>query len=648
METLYSKLSPEVFFALESSMHLLTMQQCMLHQVTNEQELPELQLSHGPAPVESEHVEVFCKPLRLNVSERCKPVYEHAITAETLGRRNIRGDQLLGAFIGLPIFGLNGFFGVLSFSSSTYRSKPFTQSEKVYLGHLAKWVSTHIEDVQIKQGDLRHFDTLQIVLPTLPDAVLELDSSGAILSSLVPGHCRYIMPTGNGKSEAILLPEVRELCDLLLTAILSGGPSPRMQIVIPDVEETTTHIEAVGELLHPTGTVAISIEDITQHKEQELIARQQREIADILQTTILTLRESEGFEQALTRILMQMEHMLPFKWVDIVYVRNGRACVEKTIGYDNPEMIQKVMDLKLNIEQVPTLSYMYFTRQPVVVMDVSTDLHWVNSETITWIKSFAGIPILHDDKLVGFVYLTSDKPNTFRLSDVPTLQTLMKQISLLHQHMDSYEQIQQLAAIEERQRLARDLHDEVKQTLYSASLMSGALPILMDQKPEMAKRELVELHRFIRGALAEMRTLLLELRPKAIADANLKDILGQLVDAVSVRTSANIKINIKGSRILPPEVTIALYRITQEALNNVVKYAAAEQVVIYLNFEKGSVLLQIVDDGVGFDRDDVLPDHMGLRIIHERASNIGAQLDIDTEPGKGTRIMVVWKDEDYE
>jgi signal transduction histidine kinase len=150
------------------------------------------------------------------------------------------------------------------------------------------------------------------------------------------------------------------------------------------------------------------------------------------------------------------------------------------------------------------------------------------------------------------------------------------------------------------------------------------------------------LRQLSRGALAEMRTLLLELRPAALVEAGLEDLLQQLGEAVTGRTGVPVTVEVEGRCELPDELHVAFYRIAQEALNNVVKHARASQVDVGLHCTPNldSITLTIQDDGRGFDPDDVSPEHMGLNIMRERAEAVGARLEIASQVGQGTRLTV--------
>jgi PAS domain S-box-containing protein len=205
------------------------------------------------------------------------------------------------------------------------------------------------------------------------------------------------------------------------------------------------------------------------------------------------------------------------------------------------------------------------------------------------------------------------------------------------------EKAAQDAVTSERTRLARDLHDAVTQTLFSASLIAEVLPDLWEMKPEEGRKRLEELRQLTRGALAEMRTLLVELRPNALVDVPLPVLLKQLCDSFIGRARLPVQLNVDGQRTLSPEVQLAFYRITQEALNNIVKHAKATQVIVTLRLDD-HVRLSIVDNGVGFDPAGVPADHLGTKIMRERAEAIGAKFSLYSEPGEGTQISVTWED----
>ena len=198
----------------------------------------------------------------------------------------------------------------------------------------------------------------------------------------------------------------------------------------------------------------------------------------------------------------------------------------------------------------------------------------------------------------------------------------------------------------ERTRLARDLHDAVTQTLFSASLIAEVLPEMWDMDEAEARKSTDELRQLTRGALAEMRTLLLELRPAALTQARFPDLIKQLSEAVIGRARLPVHIDKTGEYEMTPEVKVVFYRIAQESLNNIVKYARATQVEIQLRLECCNVHMEIKDNGIGFDSSLIKPTSLGMHIMRERAEAIHAHLKISSSPGQGTLVSVDWNEDE--
>jgi PAS domain S-box-containing protein len=199
----------------------------------------------------------------------------------------------------------------------------------------------------------------------------------------------------------------------------------------------------------------------------------------------------------------------------------------------------------------------------------------------------------------------------------------------------------------ERTRLAHDLHDAVTQTLFSASLIAEVLPELWDVNPEEARKSNEELRQLTRGALAEMRTLLFELRPAALTQARFSDLIQQLSDAVIGRARIPVNLVVKGESELPPEIKISYYRVAQECLNNIVKYSHASNIDIMIRLGSGQAHMEIIDNGIGFDQKAIKPTSLGMHIMRDRADAIHASLQILSVPGNGTRVKLDWNDDSH-
>jgi PAS domain S-box-containing protein len=197
-------------------------------------------------------------------------------------------------------------------------------------------------------------------------------------------------------------------------------------------------------------------------------------------------------------------------------------------------------------------------------------------------------------------------------------------------------------AQEERSRLARDLHDSVTQALFAATMKAEALTLASDAMSSEDVRAIEDVWRLNRGALAQMRTLLLELRGDPLEEVPLRQLLRQLAEAAEARSSANVLLTIRGDVQLPPDLHVAVYRITQEALTNVTRHARASRSWVDLDLKPGEAHLVIGDDGCGFDPATVGAAHLGLRSMRERAAHVGAELDVQSTSNAGTVVTLGW------
>lgn len=305
------------------------------------------------------------------------------------------------------------------------------------------------------------------------------------------------------------------------------------------------------------------------------------------------------------------------------------------------------------------------TGEPVILEDALSHPHLedesqeiVDLVLAEGIRSCMFLPIKIEGEVFGVFNVNMIEPRAFGSDEQRLFTALAQRAAQAIDTAQLYEQSQELAVVEERSRLARELHDAVTQTLFSASLIAEALPELWESDQEEGRQLLVELRQLSRGALAEMRTLLMELRPTALAESDLGELLRQLGEAVTGQTGAPVLVSVENLCALPADVHVGLYRMAQEALNNVVKHSGSSQVAVRLVCSPAAssmdgdgrlrVELQVSDNGRGFDPDHVPSDRLGLGIIRERAQAIGAALTIDSQPGQGTVITVLWEEKEEE
>jgi GAF domain-containing protein/predicted hydrocarbon binding protein/anti-sigma regulatory factor (Ser/Thr protein kinase) len=260
-------------------------------------------------------------------------------------------------------------------------------------------------------------------------------------------------------------------------------------------------------------------------------------------------------------------------------------------------------------------------------------------------KSFAGalaVPLLVQDETFGAMVFYYREPQEFDEEQIQLAMTYAEQVSLAIENARLHEAAEQAAVATERNRLARDLHDAVTQTLFSSTMIADVLPRIWERNPQEGRRRLEELRQLTRGALSEMRTLLVELRPAALEDTDLGDLIGHQVNAFIARTRLSVEFDCNCEHNPPSEIKEMFYRIAQEAFNNIAKHANATTVIVKLNCQTDSVELLIQDNGIGFDHLSARKEGLGMGIMEERARNMGAQLDINSQIDAGTQLNIIW------
>jgi PAS domain S-box-containing protein len=384
--------------------------------------------------------------------------------------------------------------------------------------------------------------------------------------------------------------------------------------------------------------------DVTQRVQVEAAEREQRIIAESLHEIAIVLSGTLDLDEVLRHILNTVRRVVPHDASNILLIEKGIVARAHSKGYGESDLAAFEMMLARNellVERIAPFHQMMETRQPTVVDDLQKREEWRDVPLTASMCAYLSMPILATDGVIGLLNLGSRQPGFFNDHHVNALRGFASHAAIAIRNAQLYIAAQELAALEERQHLARDLHDAVTQTLFTASIISEALPQLWEQSSTDIRKQLVLLSRLNRGALSEMRTLLLQLRPANLLTTRLSVLLRQLVDAVQGRKDIAVSLDVSEERELPPDVHVALFRIAQEALNNISKHSQAERAGVNLKFEGGQVELRIRDNGRGFDPDQNYSG-MGLQMIRERVAAIAASLDIKNLPGGGTEIMVVW------
>ena len=420
------------------------------------------------------------------------------------------------------------------------------------------------------------------------------------------------------------------------------------------------------------------VRDVTKRIQAEKVLHQRVKARTHEQTTLLatshTLASTLELQPGL--ILDQLREI-------VEYTQGGLFALEDSslviLAMRGKPQLEESEPIRISMHGPETLSALFNGHRPTRIADIWSDnpsaqflrslLDDGAAVLLKGMQSWMWVPLAVKGRIVGGMGVAHRKRSYFTVHHANLALSVANQAAITMVNAELYEHAGELAALQERQRLAQNLHEAVNQALFSAGLIAEVLPRLWDRDQVGARQSLEDLRRLTRGALAEMRELLAELRPSVLTDSSLGDLLRQLANAFTGRMNIPVNVSIAGEHVLPAEIQVALYRICQETLNNIAKHAGASQVEIDLQYDASgvddpgkskvlsslsqtgmlreiivsSVEMRISDDGVGFDLGEPsAPGHYGLGMMLERAESVGAQLIVTSQTGHGTEVKLRW------
>ncbi len=379
------------------------------------------------------------------------------------------------------------------------------------------------------------------------------------------------------------------------------------------------------------------------HQRVEAHTREQSILLEVSQTLASALELQPGLILDQLRVLIEYTHAELFVLQDSALV---------ALAVRGPQTLEQAAPFRIRLDDPETLVRLFNGNWPLRIADVSSAdpaaqflrslLHDQAALLLKGVQAWMWVPVAVKGRVIGSVGVAHAEPDYFTAHHADLALTVANQAAITMVNAELLENAQMVATQHERQRLAQELHDAVNQSLFSAGLIAEVLPRLWERNPDEGRRSLEDLRRLTRGALAEMRMLLAELRPSALTDTDLGDLLRLLGNALAGRMNIPVAVTVAGEVALPTEVQVALYHLCQEGLNNIAKHAGASRVEIHLHHEAGVVEVRLRDDGRGFDPEHTPPGHYGLSMMRERAEAVGAVLSVTSQPGHGTDITIRW------
>jgi signal transduction histidine kinase len=291
------------------------------------------------------------------------------------------------------------------------------------------------------------------------------------------------------------------------------------------------------------------------------------------------------------------------------------------------------------------LGAMLESERPYRTADVRADPRfkgWWPSEHPE-MRSFLGVPIVSRSGVIGAFYLTEkDGSAEFGDEDLQLIEMLAAHAAIAIENARLFERSRELSILEERNRLARDLHDSVTQKLFGVVLTAEAAATLVGRDADEARAQLQRLQELAADAMEELRAVIFELQPPALESEGLPIALRKHVDVLRRVYRREIGLELAGASRLPPRADGEVFRIAQEALQNALRHAGAERIDVRLDARDARLALTVADDGIGFDpaAPALRSRRLGLTSMEERARAVGGVLTIESEPGGGTVVRL--------
>lgn len=395
-----------------------------------------------------------------------------------------------------------------------------------------------------------------------------------------------------------------------------------------------------------------------QESERQLerrVAERTRELSDLLQVSHDVASTLE-LQPLLELILDRLKSLIDYTSCAIVLLQDGRLV---SLDYRGPSPREQM--LALPVSRPAVLEEVFRLRAPVIISDVRGDHRLARAfrrsagehmdTLLSHVHCWMGVPLMVQDRVIGALSLDHSQTGYYTARHASVALAIANQAAIAIENARLYRESQQLAVLQERQRLARELHDSVSQALYGIALGARAARRLLDSARSEDGRAVDDALRnklaqpldyvlqLAEAGMAEMRALIFELRPESLQNEGLVAALSRQTASMQARHHIAVETDLCEEPPLSFECKEALYRIAQEALHNIVKHARATQARIRLAAEGDSVTLEVRDNGAGFDPSGEFPGHLGLKSMRERIEKLGGTLTITSAPGQGVSVV---------
>jgi signal transduction histidine kinase len=406
----------------------------------------------------------------------------------------------------------------------------------------------------------------------------------------------------------------------------------------------------LDELAREAGLAAHAVQltaDLQRSYErlEQRVAERTRELSSLLEIS-RTVASTLQLKPLLGLILDQLKTVVEYSGASILTVEGDGLVF---LDYRGPVPQVRLTQLHVPLERLGPIWQTIISGESIIIPNIHEETQPAQAlraamgdlleTTFAYVCSWMAVPLRLRDQVSGMLVITAQEEDAFTPRHATLALAIANQAAVAIENAQLYEQAQELAALEERQKLARELHDSVSQALYGIALGLHTARIQLDRDPDELPESLDYLLSLAEAALAEMRALIFELRPESLESEGLVAALAKQGAALQARHDVLVQTDLCDEPALPLVAKQELYRIAQEALQNTVKHAHASAVDLALRRSADAVILEIRDDGVGFDPLGSFPGHLGLRSMRERVDQLGGVLQIESAPGQGTRVV---------
>lgn len=393
----------------------------------------------------------------------------------------------------------------------------------------------------------------------------------------------------------------------------------------------------LGLLTAVGGQIGIAVENNSFFSAVQHLAEQFRLIAAVGRRFSSLL----DIDQVLVQVVRLIQQTFGYYHVAVGLIEGDEVIYRMGAGplWDDPRF--DFHPARLRVGQEGLTGWVAGTGRPVLVPDVNRDPRYVLMEGSRCLSEII-VPLLVKSEVIGVLDVQSDRLNDFDDTDLVVLQALANQAAIAIENARLYQQAQQFAVIEERARLARELHDAVTQSIYSLTLLAEAgLRMIASGDLQQVLDNQRRIDDIAQQTLQDMRLLVFELRPAELQKLGLVGAIERRLEIVERRAGIEARLLAPTDLMLALELEEELYRIVQEALNNALKHARAASVQVKIELDGPYLTLTISDDGRGFEPLAIGDQSgLGLENMQDRASTIGARLDINSAPDHGTNVKV--------